>query len=215
MSNPLLFQTLHPFRGDPRASQLSFDAGETLAVDNPVKANVHGWGWGRRMNSQHHRRYGWFPVTYVRQIPAAVSQQRFPVGTGATARTYPSKTASFHVNADDDDSGFEGEPMGGMAKPQPVNEYAKAFDCGITSPERRINRAGKKIGARISNVATSARSMASNGVSKTATATRSSFQEMGHRWNDMKDQHNADLDDKNSPYTSAPAYQQQEHQCDT
>ena len=72
MSQPIMYSAKHPFTGDVRQSQLSFQKGAVIAA----KPNQQGaWWWGS-YNGQE----GWFPPSYVTALPA---QQPAPVAFGA------------------------------------------------------------------------------------------------------------------------------------
>ena len=102
----VLFKTLFAFRGDISASQLSFEAGEVLVVENITKANVNGWAMGRSTSKHHANQIGWFPLTYVQQIPAKMNP------------FISTRVTSFYVPPIDEmkeDCGFEGVPMSGSS----------------------------------------------------------------------------------------------------
>jgi hypothetical protein len=186
----LLFKTLHAFQGDPSASQLSFEPGEMLRVDDPAKANVNGWAMGRNIDHWRGRSYGWFPLTYVVSLP----HEGYLPNQNLHRKTHSS------VEENDSDFGFDSDAMGGSwtnsGATLPYGENAGPAYVSTSSSVRSAEESKPKFGSKISQFSSKAKMTASNTASKAVAATSSSFREIGHRWNDMRDQHDAKLDQK-------------------
>eukprot|EP00429_Kryptoperidinium_foliaceum_P024980 CAMPEP_0176148614 /NCGR_PEP_ID=MMETSP0120_2-20121206/75789_1 /TAXON_ID=160619 /ORGANISM="Kryptoperidinium foliaceum, Strain CCMP 1326" /LENGTH=313 /DNA_ID=CAMNT_0017485311 /DNA_START=79 /DNA_END=1018 /DNA_ORIENTATION=- len=197
----ILFKTLYPFQGDPAAQ---FAAGEMLVVENPAKANINGWALGKRMlkghsERQYHRNHGWFPLTYVTQIPDEPSF------------SFPSSGDFFVNQGDEEESGFGGDPMGGSwTNLKTLSREGNEFK----SPHLSNSRSGQTMAkttaiSRISKATSNARLTASSTASKAVAATKSCFDEVGHRLNDMRGQHNAILDQQRPSQSSCRSMDQQ------
>lgn len=75
MSQPIRYSAKHPFTGDVRQSQLSFQKGSVITA----KPNQQGaWWWGSCNGTE-----GWFPPAYVTAMPA---QQPVPNAFGAPSQ---------------------------------------------------------------------------------------------------------------------------------
>lgn len=185
----LLFKTLYAFQGDPNASQLSFQAGELLVVDNPAKANVNGWAMGRRNDHTMHHPSGWFPLTYVASVPLDTHILSQNVDNSLSTES-------------ERDEGFGDAPMGGS-----WNSSGGSTPFGMGSDSTLEynweSNSSRSFGSKISKVASKATSVASKRASKAAAITKSSLQEVGHRWNDMRSQRDEQLD------RQAPSYHHQ------
>lgn len=98
----LWYRTLYPYQSDPSSGQLSFQPGAVLVVRDSSPAKANGWAYGRFANSS--KSQGWFPLSYVQEIPD-------PRGIRPVVpenRAFPEV-----AETDSQSSGFMGAPMGG------------------------------------------------------------------------------------------------------
>ena len=176
----LWYRTLYPYQPEPSSGQLGFQPGAILVVRDSGTARANGWAYGRYANSS--KTQGWFPLSYVQEIPD-------PRGAQPVLQENRALPEITETDSQSQSSGFFGSPMGGettgstaMGGGAPFSSLAIARATSSSIQESSFEYDKSSEQSPLQNMLRGNRPRVKNvgkGFSKAASKTKNAFSKAG------------------------------------